>query len=33
MIFDTIFVVKVGRDYFFVNQSLMDLFMKYDYKL
>lgn len=25
--------VKVGRDYFFINQSLMDLFMRYDYKL
>lgn len=25
--------VKVGRDYFFINQSLMELFMRYDYKL
>lgn len=25
--------VKIGRDYFFVNHKLMDLFIKYDYKL
>lgn len=25
--------VKIGRDYFFVNKSLMDLLARYDYKL
>jgi Fic family protein len=25
--------VKIGRDYYFTNQSLLDLFLRYDYKL